>query len=76
MSGEDYGADGELAGRFLASVAERLKIPTRFVFPAYEDNFYYLWREGTLRRNVSKRFTSGRAAGACAIAQSLQSGPG
>ena len=50
---EDYGANGELAGRFLASVAERLKIPTRFVFPAYEDNFYYLWREGTLPQNVS-----------------------
>src|SRR5471032_2801638 len=50
---EDYGADGELAGRFLASVAERLKIPTRFVFPAYEDNFYYLWREGALPQNVS-----------------------
>jgi len=27
---EDYGADGEMAGRFLASVAERLKLPTRF----------------------------------------------
>lgn len=50
---QDYGANGELAGRFLASVAERLKIPTRFVFPAYEDNFYYLWREGTLPQNVS-----------------------
>src|SRR5471032_1807495 len=50
---EDYGADGELAGRFLASVAERLKLPTRFVFPAYEDNFYYLWREGQLPINVT-----------------------
>lgn len=50
---EDYGADSELAGRFLASVAERLKLPPRFVFPAYEDNFYYLWREGTLPQNVT-----------------------
>jgi uncharacterized protein (DUF2126 family) len=50
---EDYGVDGEMAGRFLASVAERLKLPTRFVFPAYEDNFYYLWREGALPLNVS-----------------------
>ncbi|WP_416422169.1 transglutaminase family protein [Pseudomonas sp. App30] len=49
----DYGATGELAGRFLASVAERLKLPPRFVFPAYEDNFYYLWREGALPVNVS-----------------------
>ncbi|WP_455926349.1 transglutaminase family protein [Pseudomonas putida] len=49
----DDGATGELAGRFLASVAERLKLPTRFVFPAYEDNFYYLWREGALPVNVT-----------------------
>jgi uncharacterized protein (DUF2126 family) len=49
----DYGATGELAGQFLANVAERLKLPTRFVFPAYEDNFYYLWREGALPVNVS-----------------------
>jgi len=50
---KDYGATGELAGRFLASVAERLKLPPRFVFPAYEDNFYYLWREGALPSNVT-----------------------
>lgn len=50
---QDYGADGELAGRFLASVAERLKLPARFVFPAYEDHLYYLWREGALPGNVS-----------------------
>jgi uncharacterized protein (DUF2126 family) len=49
---QDYGANGDTAGRFLACVAERLKLPTRFVFPAYEDNFYYLWREGTLPSNV------------------------
>lgn len=49
---EDYGATGETAGRFLACVAERLKLPTRYVFPAYEDNFYYLWREGALPSNV------------------------
>ena len=50
---QEYGATGELAGRFLASVAERLNLPGRFVFPAYEDNFYYLWREGSLPVNVS-----------------------
>ena len=49
---EDYGANGDTAGRFLACVAERLKLPTRYVFPAYEDNFYYLWREGSLPANV------------------------
>jgi uncharacterized protein (DUF2126 family) len=50
---EDYGTDSETAGRFLRSVAERLKLPARYVFPAYEDNFYYLWREGALPKNVS-----------------------
>ncbi len=51
--GQDYGATEALGGRFLACVAERLKLPTRYVFPAYEDNFYYLWREGSLPQNVS-----------------------
>ena len=50
---EDCGATEALAGRFLASVAERLKLPTRYVFPAYEDHFYYLWREGSLPLNVT-----------------------
>ncbi|MFJ4197574.1 DUF2126 domain-containing protein [Pseudomonas sp. NPDC089534] len=50
---QDYGADGALAGRFLASVAERLKLPARFVFAAYEDPLHYLWREGALPVNVS-----------------------
>jgi len=49
----DYGADSEMAGSFLRSVAERLKLPARYVFPAYEDRFYYLWREGALPKNVS-----------------------
>ncbi|WP_327439520.1 transglutaminase family protein [Pseudomonas donghuensis] len=49
---EDLGADSDLAGRFLASVAERLKLPPRYVFAAYEDHLYYLWREGGLPSNV------------------------
>ncbi|MBH3427605.1 DUF2126 domain-containing protein [Pseudomonas alkylphenolica] len=48
----DYGADSELGARFLASVAERLKLPPRYVFPAYEDALYYLGREGGLPANV------------------------
>ncbi|WP_085582863.1 MULTISPECIES: DUF2126 domain-containing protein [unclassified Pseudomonas] len=50
---QDYGADSALAGRFLASVAERLRLPARFVFAAYEDHLHYLWREGALPVNVS-----------------------
>lgn len=49
----DYGADSEMAGGFLRRVAERLKLPTRYVFPAYEDKFYNVWREGTLPKNVT-----------------------
>lgn len=49
----EYGVTSELAERFVASVAERLGVASRFVFPAYEDNFYYLWREGQLPVNVS-----------------------
>jgi transglutaminase-like putative cysteine protease len=47
-----YGADAELAGRFLRGVAERLALDAKCVFPAYEDAFYYLWRERRLPTNV------------------------
>lgn len=50
--GRDYGANSELAGVFLASVAERLGLAASRVFPAYEDNQYYLWREGQLPVNL------------------------
>ena len=48
----NYGADAELAGRFLRRVAERLELDAQHVFPAYEDAFYYLWRERRLPVNV------------------------
>ena len=48
----DYGADEKLAGRFLHRVAERLDLDSEYVFPAYEDAFYYLWRERRLPVNV------------------------
>ena len=50
---ETYAADAHLAARFLVEVAERLALPGDLVFPAYEDNLYYLWREGTLPANLS-----------------------
>ena len=40
------------AARFLQSVATRLGLDTRYVFSAYEDVFYYLWRERRLPANV------------------------
>ena len=48
----DYGADEQLAGRFLRRVAERLDLDSEYVFPAFEDAFYYLWRERQLPVNV------------------------
>jgi uncharacterized protein (DUF2126 family) len=49
---KDHGADAALAGRFLRRVAERLNLDAQYVFPAYEDAFYYLWRERRLPVNV------------------------
>jgi uncharacterized protein (DUF2126 family) len=46
------GADAELAGVFLAAVAEKLGLPAEHIFAAYEDAFYYLWRERRLPGNV------------------------
>lgn len=48
----DYGVDEAKAQRFLAAVAQRLGVSTRHLFAAYEDVFYYLWRERQLPSNV------------------------
>ena len=48
----DYGVNAESAQRFLARVAVELGFEPKFVFPAYEDAFYYLWRERRLPVNV------------------------
>ena len=48
----DYGADEGLAGRFLRELALYLGLDAKAVFPAYEDAFYYLWRENRLPVNV------------------------
>ncbi|HVO91597.1 MAG TPA: transglutaminase family protein, partial [Terriglobales bacterium] len=44
--------DEQVAEAFLRGVAERLGLDDRYVFPAYEDVFYYLWRERRLPANV------------------------
>jgi len=46
------GANDEIAARFLAGVAERLGLSSEHVFAAFEDAFYYLWRERRLPGNV------------------------
>jgi uncharacterized protein (DUF2126 family)/transglutaminase-like putative cysteine protease len=45
-------ADDALAGRFLRALAARLALDPKYVFPAYEDTWYYLWRERRLPSNV------------------------
>lgn len=48
----DYGVSAEDAGAFLRGVAERLGVLPKWVFPAFEDVWYYLWRERRLPENV------------------------
>ena len=44
--------DAEDAGRFLQVLCRYLNIDDEFIQAAYEDAFYYLWKEGTLPGNV------------------------
>ena len=48
----NYGVSSDTAQRFLTGVAERLGLAPRFIFAAYEDAFYYLWKERRLPSNV------------------------
>ncbi len=49
---DDLGATVETAREFLDRLAGRLGVDTGNVFAAYEDTWYYLWREGKLPSNV------------------------
>jgi uncharacterized protein (DUF2126 family) len=49
---KDYGVTADQAGHFLKRVAERLGMTSEYVFPAFEDVFYYMWRERRLPGNV------------------------
>jgi len=48
----DYGVNEIKAKLFLVEVARRLGLVDKHVFAAYEDAFYYLWRERRLPGNV------------------------
>jgi uncharacterized protein (DUF2126 family)/transglutaminase-like putative cysteine protease len=48
----DYDVSVQTAQRLLALVATRLGITPANILPAYEDAFYYLWRERRLPANV------------------------
>ena len=49
---KDYAVTDAQAKEFLHGVARRLAIESKHVFPAYEDTWYYLWRERRLPSNV------------------------
>jgi uncharacterized protein (DUF2126 family) len=49
---EDHGATAEQARDFLRRLARRLRVEPRNVFAAFEDTWYYLWRERKLPSNV------------------------
>jgi uncharacterized protein (DUF2126 family)/transglutaminase-like putative cysteine protease len=53
-SGADSGkpADEATAALFLRTLAAKLALDPKYVFPAYEDTWYYLWRERRLPGNV------------------------
>ncbi|MGA0806330.1 MAG: DUF2126 domain-containing protein, partial [Pseudohongiellaceae bacterium] len=48
----DYGVDTARAAAFMASLAKRLGVAAECIFPAFEDAWYYLWRERRLPGNV------------------------
>jgi uncharacterized protein (DUF2126 family)/transglutaminase-like putative cysteine protease len=47
-----YGHTADHAHRFITSLANRLEVDPGFAVPAYEDTWYYLWRERRLPVNV------------------------
>jgi uncharacterized protein (DUF2126 family) len=50
--GEDHAATPAGGAQFLHALAARLEVTPDCVFPAYEDVWYYLWRERRLPSNV------------------------
>ena len=49
---QDYAATEAESRRLLEGVAKRMGVDPALVFPAYEDTWYYLWRERKLPSNV------------------------
>ena len=49
---KDYGYAGEDARKFLDALTRRLQVDASSAMAAYEDSFYYLWKERRLPVNV------------------------
>jgi uncharacterized protein (DUF2126 family) len=50
--GKNYGYTAEHARRFMDALTHRLQVDPAFIIAAYEDVFYYLWKERKLPVNV------------------------
>jgi uncharacterized protein (DUF2126 family) len=50
---KDYGYTSEDARRFLEALTRRLQVDVSVAMRAYEDSFYYLWKERRLPVNVN-----------------------
>ena len=50
---QDYGYTAEDAKRFLTALTRQLEVDAGFMITAYEDAFYYLWKERKLPVNVT-----------------------
>ena len=48
----DYGVTDIDSMRFLEALTHRLDLDSRFILPAYEDAWYYMWKERRLPANV------------------------
>jgi uncharacterized protein (DUF2126 family)/transglutaminase-like putative cysteine protease len=49
---KNYSHDSELAGKFIRQLSDELQVDGKFALPAYEDVWYYLWKERRLPLNV------------------------
>ena len=48
----NYGVTSANSVQFMTRVAEKLELDPQYVFPTYEDTYYYMWRERRLPGNV------------------------
>ncbi|MDB6038535.1 MAG: dehydrogenase [Verrucomicrobiales bacterium] len=49
---KNYGHGSEEAKRFITKLSQVLGVKQKHIIPAYEDTYYYLWREQSLPANV------------------------
>ena len=52
---KDYGHGPDIAAQFGRQLAQQLGLGEKYLMPAYEDLFYFLWQEGQIPVNVNPR---------------------